>query len=192
MRVMKRWLALGMAAVMAVGSMSGCGKKQESVSLESSAMGQDKVTITYWVSLNPVLAQVANSYDDLLYFQELEKRLDVDFEFIHPPVGQELEQFQLMLASGKLPDIIDFAWLDKYPGGPEKAIEDKIIVPINDYMDRVPNFKAVFESDEFNTKEGTTDSGNIFGFYTFPVKDSKLKTMLSLMFRKDWLDDLGL
>ena len=189
--LVKKWLVLTAAAAMAIGGISGCGKSAENDSAETKG-DSEKTTFTYWAPLNPSLAQVANSYDDTLYYQELEKRLDIDIEFLHPPVAQETEQFQLLLASGDLPDIMDYSWLTNYPGGPEKAIEDEIIIPLNDYMDQVPHYKEAFESNEMNVKEGTTDKGNIFGFHILRTEGADLKVMQAMMLRKDWLDELGL
>ena len=61
------------------------------------------------------------------------------YEFIHPPAGEEASNFNLMVASGDLPDLIEYSFL-AYKGGPEKAIEDNVILDITDLMqEKAPN-----------------------------------------------------
>lgn len=201
----KRWLALFLATVMGTVTVSGCSKeeaqtpetaaKSESTVAETAAKADDgeRVKLTYWAPLNTNQVQVIGSYEDTLYYQELQERLNIDIEFLHPPVGQEKEQFQLLIASrNELPDIIDYTWANDYPGGPEKAIKDGVIISLNDHMDKVPNYKTAFESDPLSVKEGTTDGGNIFGFHMLPAKGAAIKTMSGIMIRTDWLEELGL
>ena len=46
-----------------------------------------------------------------------------------------------MVADGNLPDIIEYGWVG-YPGGPEKAISDGVIIALNDVIDQYcPNLK---------------------------------------------------
>ena len=58
----------------------------------------------------------------------------VDITFLHPPTGGENEQFNLLVADGDLPDVMEYHW-QNYPGGPEKAISDGVIVSLNDIID---------------------------------------------------------
>ena len=203
MKVKNLW-AIIMTVALAVGSLGGCGNSATS-SMESSSQDgtdnvvsaesvsdEEKITLTYWIPMNSSLAQVEQSYDNTLYYQELQERLNIDIEFQHPPVGQESEQFQLMIASGELPDLIDVNWGSSYPGGAAKAIEDGIIIPLNDYMDQMPNYKESFESNELNIKEGTTDAGDIYGFYTLQTGERSLKVMQAMMLRMDWLEEMNL
>jgi putative aldouronate transport system substrate-binding protein len=57
-----------------------------------------------------------------------------------------------MVASRELPDIIEYNW-SLYPGGPEKAISDGIIIEINDLVDKYsPNFKKYLEDNPVYSK----------------------------------------
>ncbi len=61
-------------------------------------------------------------------------------QFQHPAAGQEKEQFNLIVADGSLPDIMEWQWVKNYPGGPEKAIKDGVIIPLNDiFKEYCPN-----------------------------------------------------
>lgn len=110
--------------------------------------------------------------------------------------GVELEIMQLaddnalnlLYASGDLPDMI---WYKGYTGGAEKAIKDKIIEPLNDYMNYAPDLVAVMDSNDVWRKSNMTANGDIIGF-PFIRGDAYLQTSAGLMLRKDWLDDLNL
>jgi len=149
------------------------------------------ITLTCWASLNSNVAQHSSSYSEIPLYKELEKRTGVKIEFLHPPVGQENEQFNLMIASNELPDMIEYNWLG-YPGGPEKAMQDGIIMPLNDVIDQyAPNLKKYFAANEDIAKMVKTDNGN---YYCFPFirGDDFLTVFYGPQIRKDWLDEYGL
>ena len=128
--------------------MAGCTQTQTSTTGSAGGTTTTKATggtttttgnepaanLTYWVALNSNVAATAASYNDVPMFVELMKRTNVNVEFQHPPVGQENEQFNLMINSMELPDIIESNWI-AYPGGPEKAVNDEVILSLNDILD---------------------------------------------------------
>lgn len=123
-------------------------------------------TLTYWIALdNWKAAPEINSYDEVAAYQELEKLTNVDIEFIHPVLGQESEQFNLMVASGEYPDIIYYNWAS-YPGGPEKAIADGVILPLNDLIEQYcPNISQKVTGNPDIARTMMTDDGT---YYYFP------------------------
>ncbi|MHC1749137.1 MAG: ABC transporter substrate-binding protein [Cellulosilyticaceae bacterium] len=193
-----RKMMLGMMCVaIAVGSI-GCGAKTEA---PKETAGADKKTeattsaggvdIKYWVQMNGNVIPVAQNYGEVEYYKQLAEKTGVKINFLHPPVGQEKDQFKLLIASRKdLPDVIQAIWLNEYPGGPEKAIKDGIIIPLNDYIDQMPNYKKAIEADPELLKQCKTDDGTIYAFQG--LNQNNLKTFCGMMLRKDWLDELGL
>ena len=89
-----------------------------------------------------------------------------DVKFVFPSIGQETQQFNVLLASGEMPDIVTYWWYD-IPGGIEKAIEDKLIYPMDkEFLEKnAPNFKKLIDSNELIDKASKTDSGT---YFTFP------------------------
>ena len=169
--------------IIAVSTMMlfGCGK-------EKSAVDGDIVTIKYWQTLNPQLTTVAKNIGETPYAKKMQEILGVNIEFIHPNSD---EQFNLMLASGDLPDIVEHAWLF-YGGGPEKAMSDKYIINLNEiFENNAPNLKKYLnENPEIDTMI-KTDNGN---YYAFPFirGDEKLLVSTGPIVRKDWLSELSL
>lgn len=157
----------------------------------SSKITDKPVKLTYWENLNANVAANHANLGDTKMAKEFQERTGVEIEYLHPPQGQAGEQFNLMIATDELPDLIGYGWLS-YPGGPGKAIADNIIVELNDLVDQyAPNFKKVLESDPMIDKMSKTDDGK---YYMFPCIMGGERNMVSYgpVMRKDWLDDLGL
>jgi len=149
------------------------------------------VTLTWWLQLNPNVSATSASLGDTPFAAELQKQTGVEVEYIHPAQGSEDEAFNLLLASGELPDIIERPWYN-FPGGPDKAIQDEYIIPLNDVIDQyAPNLKAYLEKEPEVEKMIKTDNGD---FYAFPFirSEDKLRVFFGPVVRQDWLDDLGL
>ena len=124
---------------------------------ETSSESGEK--LTYWVALPSQLTGSGITFNDLPMYKEYNKRTGIEVEFIHPPVGQEAEKFNLMIASGNLPDIVEYDW-SKYSGGLTKAVDDGVIIPLDDFIeDSAPNlYKIVSEHPDYK-KAATTKDG---------------------------------
>lgn len=163
-------------------SVCGCGEKKTSET--------DENTFTYWCSMDASTVSVYETYNDSPVYQYLEEKTGIHMDFIHPPTGQANEQFTLMLASKDYPDIIQASWVT-YPGGQEKAISDKVIIPLNDIMKKyAPDcYKLITENESFD-RYCKTNGGD---YFMFPVLNgSGYNIFGGLVLRKDWLDELNL
>lgn len=138
-----------------------------------------------------------SKHGDVPSIQELSRVTGVDVEWVHPPRGQETEQFNLMVVAQDLTDIIYYNWAD-YSGGPEKAILDDVIIPLNDYVDQyAPNLKAFFEANPEAKRQAMTDDGTI---YMFPFirgvcldeETMGLNFTQGPIYRLDWAQKLGI
>ncbi len=152
------------------------------------------VTLTWWMELHSNVSQVVKNFGDTEFAKELQKRTGVKIKFIHPASGsraQVNEAFNLMLASGDLPDIIEYYWYDM-PGGPNEAIKNGYIHKLNSIIDKyAPNLKAYLKKHPEYDKMVKTDEGS---YYVFPFlrADPALVSTAGPIIRKDWLDELGL
>lgn len=159
--------------------------------VNSQSEGGDK-KFSYWVAMNPNAVSVASTYNDVELFKQLQEKTGVKVEFLHPPTGQSGEQFKLLIASRQdLPEVIETTWLSTYPGGPEKALKDGIIIDIEPYLEEyAPNYKRMIEEDPELLKQSKTDSGAVYGFHAINGSDKRL--FGGFMLRSDWLEELGL
>jgi len=147
--------------------------------------------LTYWVPMAAQAAATMKSYNEIETYKELEKITGIKVDFQHPPQGQEAEQFNLLISSDKLPDVIEYQW-NTYPGGPEKALKDGKIIKLNGYIDKyAPNLKKLLEKHPDWKKQITTDDGSIISFPFIRSVDEH-RVFFGLALRQDWLDKLGL
>ncbi len=157
----------------------------------TSAPSAEKVTLTYWVAMNQNVSATLKSFDEMTCYKELEKATNVRLEFQHPAVGQEAEQFNLMIASGKFPDIIETNWISA-PGGPGKYLRDGVILRHNDLIaQQAPNLSKVLNDHPDWRRQILTDEGDLYGF-PFIRSDPFLMVFQGPIIRKDWLDKVGL
>ncbi|SFM08735.1 carbohydrate ABC transporter substrate-binding protein, CUT1 family (TC 3.A.1.1.-) [Gracilibacillus orientalis] len=166
--------------------------EQETELKDPSEVGYPE-SLTYWAELNGNAAQTAQTLNDVRAYQVMEETTGTTIEFKHPSgEGTDItEQFNLMLASGKLPDMIEYNWRT-VPKGPDNAIEDGTIIRLNEIIeDYAPNLNQYLNENPEVKKTVTTDEGNI---YTFPFirGDEKLMVFMGMIIRQDWLDTLDL
>jgi len=183
-----RILALVLALMLSVGVLSGCGQKK---------MSREKGKYSYWASVIPTASETLLGYDDMLMYQELEKRTGIEIEFIHPISGSNgSETFNVLLASDDMPDMVEYDWT-KYPGGPDKAIENGVIISLNDYMaEYAPNYYSYMEGDKAEENgyrykvQSVSEQGNYYGFKNLNI--GTRRGFSGLIIRKDLLDKWGL
>ncbi|KRE86486.1 ABC transporter substrate-binding protein [Paenibacillus sp. Soil766] len=153
-------------------------------------------SITYWVQLNGNAGAIMKTYNEMAAYKEIEKKTGTKVEFQHPPTGQEKDQFNIMLASGSLTDVVEYNFASGTGAAaaqsPDALIKGKQILRLNELIEKyAPNLtKVLKERPEFR-KMMTTDEGNI---YVMPnlLGDEQLSVVNGPIFRKDWLDKLNL
>ncbi|NOU62467.1 extracellular solute-binding protein [Paenibacillus sp. LMG 31461] len=196
-----KFAAMTLTASMALG-LTGCSNNEETPSPSSSANSTPKsdtssypiktdVTLTYWMPLSSNVSASSANMGETEFAKELQKQTGIKVKFIHPAAASVDEQFGIMLASGDLPDIIEWGWYG-FTGGPQNAIEQKYIIPLNEVIDKyAPNLKSYLTKDQELDKSVKTSSGQ---YYAFPGirSDDALKVTSGPMVRKDWLDELNL
>jgi putative aldouronate transport system substrate-binding protein len=147
---------------------------------------------TYWLELVANINQVVTNMSEAPFSGELAKSTGVNITYEHPVANQAKEQFNLMVASGELTDIIEYNILSEYPGGPEKAISDGVIVDLTELLPKyAPNLYKFYQENPDLAKLAKTDTGK---FYSFPFirGDASLMVFFGPVVNGKWLEDLGL
>ncbi len=218
---MKRALALILAAMLAASAVACTSEPADDTSstpdagTESSAATDDEggddetedmssgapvyplegnPTISVWDSLPTEITSFGvETFNDTPLYQHVQELTGVTIEWEHPPAGQGNEPFNLMIASGDHPDVINSSWLN-YPGGPAAAFQNQILMPVNDYMDTyLADWNAYLETYPEIDKAVKTDDGDYFGVaFTRAPQDQDLTIFYGPMVRGDWLEQVGL
>lgn len=151
------------------------------------------VTLTWFQTLDAKASASMQSMDDSPTWQLIQEKLNIDIVWQHPAAGQEQEQFNLMIASRELPDIIYYTWTSVV-GGPAQLIDDGLLLDLTDVIpDMAPNYHA-FLTDPANAEIARQVSLNDGRLYIFAkvFPDARSMSYNGLMIRQDWLDALGL
>lgn len=205
-KTIKKAVSLLMTAVLAVSALGGCsgGSADDTAGGErqGGAAGQASENtgipkLTYWVKMDSSkIAPTTDNYGTIQCYQEMMKNTGIDVEFIHPPVGQESDSFSLMISGGEYPDLVHYDWGNAVSGGPDKAIEEGVILELTDLIEeKCPNLKAFLEEYPEIRAAMTTDSGKIYCFpnvYPYFKEDTAVMCNRGVQIRQDWLDELGL
>lgn len=154
------------------------------------AASEDEIVLTYWCGLGSTAASVISSYNDMPMYQKAQEITGVKIDFKHPPVGQEGEQFNLMVASRDFPDIMESGW-QSYSGGPNKAINDGIIIKLDDYIEAyAPNYKKILDEYPNISKQLKTDDNILYSFPGIALNAISIST--GPIARYDLLEELGM
>ncbi|CAH1208337.1 Lipoprotein LipO [Paenibacillus auburnensis] len=148
--------------------------------------------IDYWRPNDPKLTASLENFGEMAAYKKKEELTGIKANFIHPPLGQQADQFNLLVATNDMPEVIYYNW-GQAVGGPEKMLADGKIIRLNEYIDLyAPNLKKLIESDDDIRKQISLDDGTIYMFPYLRTDALKLNATSGLIIRKDWLDKLNL
>lgn len=185
----KRVLTLMMTGIMCTSLLAGCGSENKKSSTESNTTSDvaatdetkkeeeievvkatyplrtDDTTLT--VYLRDSSSGVVGNWGDIEAFKMAMEKLGVTLKFIHPAVGSEADQFNLMIASNEYPDIILWDY-STTPMGMEQLVNEGVLIDMDQYIRQyAPNYLNVLKGNEEYAKEATSDSGHYLGMYSF-------------------------
>ena len=154
------------------------------------ATPEEPLTLKIWSTMGDIIANDIKDFNDILAFQEMEKRTGVHIEWTHAVSGQDTESFNLMLASRDLPDLIRN---NIGSAGKEaiKYVQEDVIIDFSPYLEYAPNFKKIVTEDADLYRQLSDDNG---GIYIFPSlnKDPGTRAYRGFIIRQDWLDKVGM
>lgn len=177
MKVKSSILAVTLAAATC---LSGCNLSKK----------EDNANLEYWIPLQGAAASLVENLDDTPLYKQMQENLDMDIAFTHPSGGSLSEKFNILMAAKELPDMIQYNWLT-YPGGPQKAIDEGVIIDLYEHKDKMPNLMKYLEENPEIKKLCETNEGKLFAF-PFIRDDESLQVSWGMTLRQDWLTELGL
>ena len=148
------------------------------------ALAEEQKTLSLaWAPLT-VVNQFCD-WSETPFVKAWEAKTGVKLEIVNPA------DFSVYFASGNYADIIYYQW-NKYPGGASKAIEDGIIIPLEDKVaEYAPDYLALLQSDKNWLNQCTTPDKHLYAF-NFVRGDRRLLTSNGMFIRADWLKELNM
>ena len=210
---MKKLFSILLAGFLFTGMMFGCGDagsaeesrvsspessgKTDSASSEEDSDAPSKeapaaagdvdfsehMAFTAWLQADP--NDYYASYSDNPVVQYLNNKFNMTLSYEQPPSGSEQDAMSLMFGTGEYTDMVA---INVYQGSVQALYEDGIIVDAGEYLDYMPNFKALIESDENVRRHVYNDDGRIF---KLPVVATDEELVWgSLLYRHDILEEM--
>src|SRR5690554_4978908 len=128
-----------------------------------------------------------DDYNDKASFQEMEKRTNIRINFELSAGTAYEEQFNLLMASRDLPDLIlAQGWnVNASTYGQQGAL-----LPIDQYLEYMPNFSRILEEYPEIRGQVTAADGHIYYMPNLAL-DGRVLVQMFPQIRKDWLANLG-
>lgn len=203
---MRKWLSILLAAMMlfavlpsAMAENAAPAEHKSSALFPKTEYGYPDlggITLTIWMPFNDDFTDIATSYSEFAVVKNLEKYMNVNLEFAHPPIGQEKENFALMMTNAKLPDMIFQGGIESYyAGGVTMAYEDGVLYDYTSLIseENTPNYWEKVVSDPYLAKGIIDDYGRNYRLGAQISGSAESCTcMWGMMIRKDILEQIGM
>lgn len=200
MKSIKKFLAMLLCMALIMSSFSACKKSDnntdqtgnEPKTTDSATPTQAQkelveidysqpVNYTYWLGATP--NDYYSSYSDNPGVWYLNQKFNMNLKFEQPAAGTESDALSLLFGTGEYTDLIDSSY---YTGSISELYVDGVIINIADYLDYMPNFKKLLDTDEGFRKNSQNDQGQIL---KLPFIISENDAMWGgLVYRRDILE----
>lgn len=148
---------------------------------------KEKVQITWYLR-----AEEEELYNNLRGVQVIEEATGVDVVFQVPPNNSE-DAFKMMVASGKLPDVI--MW--DHSSAIDRMYHEGTVIDLTELIARyAPNLTKIYTERPELRRQVENAEGKLYYFPSInpmqTVEEIGRKSYAGLIIRDDWLDKLGL
>ncbi len=182
----------GSDATAATGEIPASDVFKGETNQQTYPISDEKITLDYWYPQGSSIGTLAD-FNESEFFQWMEEKTNVHINFIVPAVGEEAQNFKSLFTTDDLPDIMyTQPATQNYRDGMDAAIEDGYIVDLTQYLDLMPNYVSWLNSIPTAKQDIFTDSGKMYGFWSFwdNMEDGYADQGISI--RKDFLDKVGM
>ncbi len=158
-------------------------------------IGNGEEGFTYWVAMHASASKFVTDHNENPAAERIEEATGVVVDYISPPVGQEKEQFNLLIAGGDdLPDLIGYDFVGGYRGGVGGAIEDEVIIDATALIEEhAPHFMEMLNLGDAYTRGAYTDDG-VIAYFGSAIADEWMagRAFNGPIVNKTMLDKTGL
>ena len=150
-------------------------------------------TLRYWLPLPSNVSKNSPTCNETEWARLWSEQTGIKVEFIHPTQGSETEEFGVLIASGTLPDIIEWEWTNSYTGGPSAAAKEGVLTILDEYISEYGAAADLWQYLQDNPvvdREVKNDDGS---YYCFPFirGDKYLQCTSGPLYRADLLKKAG-
>lgn len=155
------------------------------------------VTLKVWMPISSSCTNHISSYAENESFQYAQQATGIGLEFIHPSTAAVNEEFNLMIVSGDLPDIIvngPYQTSAANATSCVNGVEDGIYLDLTEYMPQYsPTYWNYIMTNEPFYQDATTDDGRVYYYTNYKNVTSDVEGSWDrFQVRGDWLDELGM
>lgn len=151
---------------------------------------EEPTEMRLWMALKPFLLAYNLEISETTFFREMAARTGITLDIESVAIFAASESFNLMIASGEYPDLID-SFQVFYTGSADSAIEQEIIVDLMDYMDEyMPNYQAALDSNDSFWMDSLTPAGALPSANMLFARDEG--ATIGMIIREDWLKDANM
>jgi len=197
----RRIMALMLAGMIMLTGMAGCksknadteaGKYPESTGVSKEVtypiVSDGSITFKYWMPLSSSAVKFIDSYASNTAYQQVQKDTGIKINFIHPAVGSAKEQFNLLIASGDLPDMIQKG--SYYTGGVYQGFANGAYQDLTPYLkDNAPDYLKVINTNEAVRRQAYTEN-KVIAFHLVSLEPNP--PFYRPVLRGDWLKEFGM
>ncbi|MCI8711896.1 MAG: hypothetical protein HFH23_06375 [Ruminococcus sp.] len=201
-KLVKRMFAAGLAAVMCVGLLAGCGGKGGSGEGGSAKGGAKDANFTWWIYQTDGQGTYYDKYEDSPSVQYInaqywntaeggigteENGTKLDLSFLVPISGSETDNFNTMIGTGEYPEILDLSVSSE---SPQAMHENGVLMDITEYVEEyMPNYLACLEANpELKPLvQVQEDDGSVHYYAIYAIGDGVKKPWEGTCYRRDWV-----
>ncbi|HML48445.1 MAG TPA: extracellular solute-binding protein [Clostridia bacterium] len=129
-------------------------------------------------------------WNDMIVLDKYEEMTGVKIEWQTIQAHEYPEQLNIRMASGDIPDIFlraKLSTVDQVKFGMQG-----LLLPVNNYLEFMPNFAVILEGDPVAKSNATAPDGNIYSLPTINASPASQYNHYKLYINQVWLDKVGL
>lgn len=132
-------------------------------------------------------SDMSQTYSDTMFVDYVFEKFNLTLNYTYVPSSVAVEKLNLSFATNTYDDKLEFV----STGDINRLAKDDFVIPLNDYMDQLENYRAPFTDDEWKTMIDTISDAR-GRFYALPVKDAKSASSTYIwMFRNEQFTAVG-
>ncbi len=155
------------------------------------------VELTIWMPISSSVTNKISSYAENESFTYAQTATGVKLKFIHPSNATLQEEFNLMIVSGELPDIIvnpQYLTSTANATACVNGVEDGLFLDLTDMLEEYsPTYYSYLRDNKEFYQDATTPEGRVYYYTNYKNVTSDVEGSWDrFQVRKDWLEEVGL